>query len=169
MTKEESRNAVVAAECYSDGEIEISKLGDANAAARRVWGTPSATAAYEASEPVFSNGLAWNVANHAAWAATVFPTRAGELRLQAALLRDIFIYPFRRIPEINRSWLLWNDKIVHKLSEAIYVHRRFEDMPILSDALIDAGCVDEEILAHCREPGPHVRGCWLLDLILGKK
>jgi len=42
-------------------------------------------------------------------------------------------------------------------------------MPTLSDALMDAGCDDEEIIKHCRDPGPHVRGCWVVDLVLGKE
>jgi len=41
-------------------------------------------------------------------------------------------------------------------------------MPILGDALMDAGCDNEEIIKHCQDPGPHVRGCWVVDLVLGK-
>ena len=51
----------------------------------------------------------------------------------------------------------------------IYDDRAFDRLPILADALIDAGCDDEQILEHCRAPGPHVRGCWVVDLVLGKE
>jgi hypothetical protein len=50
----------------------------------------------------------------------------------------------------------------------MYESRDFGPMPILADALQDAGCENEDILAHCREPGPHVRGCWAIDLVLEK-
>jgi hypothetical protein len=49
-----------------------------------------------------------------------------------------------------------------------YDERAFERLPILADALMDAGCDNADILAHCRGPGPHERGCWAVDLILGK-
>jgi hypothetical protein len=55
------------------------------------------------------------------------------------------------------------------IAEAIYADRRFEDLPILADALEEAGCTDDAILRHCRGPGPHMRGCHVLDLILGKE
>jgi hypothetical protein len=69
---------------------------------------------------------------------------------------------------INPIWLRWNDGTVVKLAQSIYDERRFTDLPILADALEDAGCADADILAHCRGPGPHVRGCWVVDLLLGK-
>ena len=50
----------------------------------------------------------------------------------------------------------------------IYQERAFERLPILADALEEAGCDDPDILSHLRGPGPHVRGCWALDLVLGK-
>jgi hypothetical protein len=53
-------------------------------------------------------------------------------------------------------------------AQAIYDQRRFEDPPILADALLDAGCDDEGIQAHCRGPGPHARGCWPVDLLLAR-
>jgi hypothetical protein len=55
-----------------------------------------------------------------------------------------------------------------QLACAIYDDRAFEQLPILADALEEAGCDNADILAHCRGPGPHVRGCWLVDLLLGK-
>jgi hypothetical protein len=64
--------------------------------------------------------------------------------------------------------LTWNDGTVPRIAQHIYDERRWNDMPILGDALLDAGCDDEELLSHCRGDGPHVRGCWAVDLILNK-
>lgn len=83
-------------------------------------------------------------------------------------IRDIFGNPFRPVT-MKPVWLQWNDGTVAKLAQLIYDERRFEDMPILGDAFIDAGCHNEEILSHCRSEGPHVRGCWVVDLILNKE
>jgi hypothetical protein len=58
---------------------------------------------------------------------------------------------------------------VPKLAEAIHADRRFEDLPILADALADAGCANAELLGHLGGPGPHARGCWVVDLLLGKE
>jgi len=69
---------------------------------------------------------------------------------------------------IEPSWLTWNDGIVLKLAQAIYGDRAFDRMPVLADALEEAGCDNADILAHCRERGDHVRGCWVVDLLLGK-
>ena len=55
------------------------------------------------------------------------------------------------------------------MAEAIYEERTFEQLPILTDALEDAGCNNSDILNHCRQPGVHVRGCWVVDLLLGKE
>jgi hypothetical protein len=53
------------------------------------------------------------------------------------------------------------------MAQAIQAEGRFEDLPILADALEEAGCTDPRVLDHCRSPGSHARGCWLVDLILG--
>ena len=87
---------------------------------------------------------------------------------QAHLLRDIFGNPFRPTT-LNPAWLTWNQGTVVQIAQHIYDERKFEDLPILSDALIDAGCDNPDIIAHCRAPCPHVRGCWVLDLLLGKE
>ena len=55
------------------------------------------------------------------------------------------------------------------MARTIYEQRSFADLPILADALEDAGCHNEDILGHCRQPGEHVRGCWVVDLVLGKE
>jgi hypothetical protein len=87
--------------------------------------------------------------------------------IQAGLLHEIFGNPFRPAA-LDPSWLAWHDGAVRKMARAIYDERRFADLPILADALEDAGCAEAAILAHCREPGEHVRGCWVVDLLLGK-
>jgi hypothetical protein len=84
---------------------------------------------------------------------------------QCSILRDIFGDPFRPVP-VDPSWRSGN---VVSLAEAIYADRAFDRLPILADALEDAGCDQADILEHCRGPGPHVRGCWVVDLILGKE
>jgi hypothetical protein len=86
---------------------------------------------------------------------------------QADLLRDNCGNPFRSVA-IDPAWLSWSNGTVPKLVQVIYDDRRFSDLPILADALEEAGCSNPDILAHCRSEGPHVRGCWVVDLILGK-
>jgi hypothetical protein len=91
-----------------------------------------------------------------------------EQHIQAALLRCIVGNPFRRVL-VDPSWLVWNDGTVVKLAQAIYDDRSFDRLPVLADALEDADCTDAELLGHLRGPGPHVRGCWVIDLLLGKE
>jgi hypothetical protein len=94
--------------------------------------------------------------------------RSTELAAQSQLLRCIFGNSFQQLPAIPVAWLAWNDGTVAKLAAAIYDERRFADLPILADALEEAGCTDAAILAHCRGPGEHVRGCWAVDLLTGR-
>jgi len=85
----------------------------------------------------------------------------------AELIREVFGNPFRP-PVIDPSWLLWNHGAVKHIAEHIATSGNFSDMPILADALEDAGCCDEELLRHCREERTHVPGCWALDAVLGR-
>ena len=87
-----------------------------------------------------------------------------EQAIHARLLRDIFGNPFRAVT-LDPSWLT---STVLALAAGIYNDRAFDRMPILADALQDAGCDNEEILNHCRQAGEHCRGCWVVDLILSK-
>lgn len=91
----------------------------------------------------------------------------GIRRAIANVLRDIFGNPFRRVT-VDPAWLAWNDGTVVKMAQCIYEDRAFDQLPILADALEEAGCVDTGILRHCRQEGEHVRGCWVVDLLLGK-
>lgn len=93
--------------------------------------------------------------------------RAGERRWQAALLRDIIGNPFRP-SALDRSWQCWNGGQVPRIAQAVYDERRFADLPMLGGILEEAGCTENEVLAHCREPSTHARGCWVIDLLLNK-
>jgi hypothetical protein len=70
---------------------------------------------------------------------------------------------------IDRTWLAWHDGTVGRMALGIRQGGRYGDLPILHDALLDAGCDNRDILDHLRSPGLHVRGCWVLDLLLGKE
>jgi hypothetical protein len=83
----------------------------------------------------------------------------------ASLIRDIFGNPFRPVTLDPR----WQSETVVSLATGIYSDRAFDRMPILADALEDAGCDNPDVLNHCRGDGPHVRGCWVVDLVLGKE
>jgi hypothetical protein len=93
------------------------------------------------------------------------PEFFAELAAQADLFRDVFGNPFRPVA-VDPAW---RTSTVVALARGIYADHAFDRMPILADALQDAGCDDEEILNHCREPREHARGCWVVDLVLGKK
>ena len=90
---------------------------------------------------------------------------ATEQTLQIALIHDICGNPFRRVA-FDSSW---RTSTAVALAAQMYESRDFSAMPILADALQDAGCENGEILDHCRGPGPHVRGCWVCDLVLGRE
>jgi hypothetical protein len=92
----------------------------------------------------------------------------GELHVHAGNLHEIFGNPFRPIT-VDPVWHAWNDGTVASLARTIYDERAYDRMPILADALEDAGCTEVALLEHLRSPGPHLRGCWALDLLLGKE
>ncbi|MDY3562144.1 hypothetical protein R5W23_003590 [Gemmata sp. JC673] len=84
----------------------------------------------------------------------------------ALVVRDIFGNPFRPVA-FSRSW---RTDTVLTLAAQMYESRDFGAMPILADALQDAGCDNADVLDHCRDPkGVHVRGCWVVDSVLGKE
>lgn len=112
---------------------------------------------------------AWSAAVNAANAAARIAGQAPrDCPALADLLRCVSGRPFRPPLTINPAWLDWNEGTVRKLATLLDEDRTFEWLPILADALEEAGCADDEVLQHCRGPGPHVRGCWVIDLILGK-
>jgi hypothetical protein len=90
---------------------------------------------------------------------------AAECSAQVGLVACIFGNPFRPITA-DAAWLT---PTAVSLAQAIYDDRAFDRLPILADALEDAGCDNADLLNHCRLPGEHVRGCWPVDLLSGKQ
>ena len=88
--------------------------------------------------------------------------------MQAALLRDIIGDPFRPI-SLDPAWLTWHDGLLVSMARRMYDSRDFSDMPVLADALEEAGCANADILEHLRGPGSHVRGCWVVDALLARE
>lgn len=187
LTDERCRNAVEVAE-RGDGSIDENQFFVVYDAALKGWGAQ----ADEAADANYSSplhramsdaGLAawhcidgdWQCAGNAADAVANFAGPEGdpawkrardqEARAQADLLRDVFGNPFRPIQFASA----WKTSEVVQLAQSIYDEKSFERMPELADALENAGCTNAEVLEHCRRDGPHTRGCWVVDLVLGKK
>jgi hypothetical protein len=133
-----------------------------------LWAEPQKAAYYAASNASHTLAAITNPAA-ASYDGAFSASETAEGRAQTELLRCIFGPPLFRPVSLDPSWLAWCDGSVVRLAQAIYAERRFEDLPILADALEEAGCTDASILDHLRGPGPHTRGCWPLDLSLGKK
>jgi hypothetical protein len=196
MTDERLRAAVESAERFADGLETESELALAHKAAVIAFescpdpatfendGTSKAAmAACEISLRKMDSGTAATVGLNAVYAAekaacaavfTPFTSLlivyeaeeaaiSKEHAAQSRLVQDIF-NPYRK------SWTASNclAVITVTLAQSIYDSRSFEQLPILADSLEEAGCAEMSVLDHCRGPGPHVRGCWVVDLLLGK-
>jgi hypothetical protein len=85
-----------------------------------------------------------------------------------ALIRCLVANPYRAC-EFPREWGEWAEGTPRRIARTIYDEGRFEELPVLGDALADAGCTDKVVLRHCHEDRVHARGCWVVDGILGKK
>jgi hypothetical protein len=171
---ERSRKAVESSEDYADGLIGRFKLHcDGISASDAARGTPKNRALPPYSARITAqNGNAEGGAVARA-AQVIFQGAMMESRDEpyCSLLREIF-RPFRRM-SINPAWL---DPTVSSLAQAAYEERILPSgeldpprLAVLSDALEEAGCDDADLLEHLRSPGPHVRGCWAVDLVLGKE
>jgi hypothetical protein len=139
------------------------------------------SASAHAAEAVWEGMMGIGCASAADAACCVAPdgVTAGLDRERAAqcdIVRDIFGNPFRPAPAVDPAWLAWHDGSVSRLAQAAYEERRLPEgtldparLGVLADALEDAGCADADLLGHLRVPGPHVRGCWAVDLLLDKR
>jgi hypothetical protein len=174
-----SHEAITACERIADGVGELGDRAKARAAAtaalesevsiayegRHYWAAVAASSAlddYEAAAIAVCRAVANDEAEYDRDASAGW---ANERGAQASLIHDVFGNPFRPVT-LNSAWRTAN---VTALAQSIYADRAFDRLPILADALEDAGCDNADILNHCRQPGVHVRGCWAVDLILGKE
>jgi hypothetical protein len=189
-----SRGAVLVAERYADGLADESERWDALAeealgaptwqavrAARSAWCCLAPDECALAAYPDAIESAAWATAcpdemsNFSTSTDPAgFPNYAAERRAQVPLLRCIFGNPIRQV-EANPTWTAWNAGAVGSLAQAAYDKRDpgqgFLDaarLLVLADALEDAGCTNAEMLGHLRGPGPHARGCWVIDVLTGK-
>ncbi len=165
------RAYVEAAERYALGsglKKDLSPLrGAVNAAVAHVRDPSRWHAAVAASTVTNTTRYcAWNAARAMADVGRVAHRR--ERHAQADLLREVFGNRDRPAA-VEPAWLTWNGGAVPALAHAILADGRFADLPILADALEEAGCADDELLGHLRDPGLHVRGCWALDWLLGQE
>ncbi|WP_437275472.1 hypothetical protein WME90_30045 [Sorangium sp. So ce375] len=145
--------------------ISLQPTHDALALSFQIVRPQAPKAAYYASSNAYL--AAAGIANPGAGSgdASYHASSAAEERAQADLLRDIFGNPFRAVAFDPG----WRAQTAVGLARHMYESRVFGLMPILGDALAEAGCEDADVLAHCRGHAPHVRGCWVIDLLLGKE
>jgi len=150
------RAAVEVAEMYADGQASADQLRAARLACKFAGGSAAWYAA--ASNPAVA-------ARNAALSAQAVPGLPAERTVQAALLRDITGSPFRGGPVIGP----WGDGTVREMAEAVYAERDFSRprLAALAQGLERAGCADTDLLDHLRGPGPHSRGCFVVDALLG--
>jgi hypothetical protein len=192
LTDERSRRAVEVSERYADGMATSAELAEAREAARSlvhqmgVLNVFAASAAHESSSPLLLSELPIGdktLMQHIAHAVVVAVKRQYHIKearvvgwsRQEAILSCIFgPLPFR-VLTLSSAVLAWNDSTVVRLAQAVYQECHLPTgtldtgrLAVLADALEEAGCTDAEILDHLRGPGPHVRGCWPVDLCLGK-
>lgn len=123
----------------------------------------------QTEEDVFC--LAKSVSKFAATAASLFSsiaTENGERKIQCSLLREIVANPFAPLA-IDKSWMEWNEGAVLKAARAIYDAQAFDEIGRVGVLLQESGCNCESMLRHCQTHEPHMRGCWLLDVILGNQ
>jgi hypothetical protein len=177
-----SRQAVLVAERFADGRATDIELGRARTQAVNAGAAnpQAAVAAYWATN-IKPAGPLWNIftaaagalARHAAEvphgqrAAAYEAMQSITRSAQAKLIREVIGNPFRPAI-IDPHWRTWSGGIVVQLAEGIYEDRAFATMPVLGDALEEAGCTDETILKHCRQTDEHVRGCWVVDAVLAR-
>lgn len=186
FTDERSHRAITAAEEFVDGGLADDQLEAIANAAAEVWdhelyqlpeSDQKELRAWGRIDRPLVSGAAYNVAIPLGWwgGAPAFdnPSRIireardvppGQAEAQSVLLRDIVGNPFRPVA-LDPAWR--TDAVVG-LAAGVYADRAFDRLPQLADALEAAGCTDAAVLTHCRGPGPHVRGCWVVDLLLGK-
>jgi hypothetical protein len=177
LTDLRSRNAVEVAERYADGLATEKERKEAAAqaseASREAAATIKAASASLPARIAYASTAAWFTIYYSASSAALTTCDADAREWYAGfniemphpkLLREIFGNPFSSI-SLESSWLT---PAVAREAGTIYEKNQFDRLPILADALMKADCDNADILDHLRSQGPHFRGCWAIDLVLGK-
>jgi hypothetical protein len=167
MVDERSCRAIDTAERFADGLATVPELEAAKLSAWRAWEECPGGDRERVRAAWVAGCCAWKSARRAAIRLALPGRENPEAEGQARLVRDIIGNPFQTVA-VAESWLAWSDREVWKLAQGIYEERAFDRLPVLADALEEAGCDNGEILSHCREPGQHMRGCWVVDLLIGR-
>jgi len=160
------RRSVELAERYADGHVSPAEMtawawemqARPSGLARDVWSPAAVLHVLERRPQDCTRAM-----NYAPW---VSGDWRRECAAMADLVRELWGNPFRPFP-VSKAWLKWNTAAVPAMARFIYDERAFDRLPVLADALDDAGCDNADLLGHLRGPGPHVRGCWAVDLLLG--
>jgi hypothetical protein len=165
-----SRRAVEIAERFADGEATGRQLLLASRKAERVgadmsaWPPGTHRIMEACAAALCASRVRGAVCNVCEVLHPVFAGNEQGRRGLADMVREVVGNPFRPVT-FHASWLT---STVVTLARQMYDSRDFSAMPILADALMDGGCSDEQVLTHCRGEGPHVRGCFVVDAILGR-
>jgi hypothetical protein len=164
LKNQPSQQAVEAAEQLADGLLSLHELDPVYQAADDAY--------WDATEDGDESAAAWmaltmlhelpDALQHA-----IAPDLDNPELGQTSLLRCIVGNPWHPI-SIDPAVLTWQQGTVVNMAKAIYEERKWEDMPLLGDALEEAGCTDQAVLDHCRGLGPHARGCFVVDAILDR-
>lgn len=166
---ETSRKAVIAGERYADGLATKKELWNIRQTIDRYDGPKcreddiacSAVQSDSAIAAIMAVGISYSLLCRTPVSSDDYWT---HMCAEAELIREVFGNPFQPIATSSE----WATPAVIAISRLIYEDRCFEEMCILADSLEEAGCNSTAVLNHCRYPGQHVRGCWVLDLLLGK-
>jgi hypothetical protein len=165
------RQAIDTVERYAEGLAGPEELASVRAALEGRWRNDSRRWRLNQPRRITVAGLearvVWEATHDLAWEAALGAARdtIHQLRReQCELLRDIFGNPFRRV-QMRGEWLGWEAGLLRRMALEVHEERAFDRLPLLGDALEDAGCNDEAILAHCRQGLRHVRGCWVVDAV----
>ncbi len=175
LADERSRHIVGVAEAFAEGVASRDDMDDATErAVDAEYDAEIESVAAAAAGAAMTLGKAWywDVSQSVVWSlARDNPAEVWDASLYVAgrrevcdLVRCVVGDPFRPVA-LDPAWLTSTAVAV---ARAVYDARTFHDLPVLADALQDAGCDDAAVLEHCRGPGPHARGCWVVDLVLGK-
>jgi hypothetical protein len=181
LEEESLRNAVEISEQYADGTVGGDELARAAAAAlplvrplpkdapgyhaawAAAWSTLPANRYFADNASAYLLYGSWGIGKYLLKVLGIVTARRERVS-QVGLLREIFGNPFQPVA-LDPTWLT---PTVKALARAIYEEHNFTDLPVLADALEEAGCISQDILSHLRGPGEHTRGCWAVDIILGK-